>query len=86
MLILAYYLFNIIDMATSWDQDGELTTGVESNTIPVNVGINATAVSSLNFGTLLQNLLTMLDGNADAGVAFMKKKWKPLCVRFMEIM
>jgi hypothetical protein len=60
-------------MATSWDQDGEQTTGVESNTIPVNVGVNATAVSSLDFGNRLQNLLTMLDGSEDAGVDFMKR-------------
>jgi hypothetical protein len=66
-------LFSIIDMATSWDQDGEQTTGVESNTIPVNVGVNATAVSSLDFGNRLQNLLTMLDGSEDAGVDFMKR-------------
>jgi hypothetical protein len=60
-------------MATSWDQDGEQTTGVESNTIPVNVGVNATAVSSLDIGNRLQNLLTMLDGSEDAGVDFMKR-------------
>jgi hypothetical protein len=60
-------------MAISWDQDDEQTTGVESNTIPVNVGVNATAVSSLDFENRLQNLLTMLDGSEDAGVDFIKR-------------
>jgi hypothetical protein len=60
-------------MAISWDQYDEQTTGVESNTIPVNVGVNATAVSSLDFENRLQNLLTMLDGSEDAGVDFIKR-------------
>jgi hypothetical protein len=60
-------------MATSWDQDDEQTTGVESNTTPVNVDVNATAVSSLDMGNRLQNLLTMIDNSEEAGVDFMKR-------------
>jgi hypothetical protein len=60
-------------MATPWDQDDEQTTGVESNAIPVNVDVNATAVSSLDIGNRLQNLLTMIDGSDAAGVDFMKR-------------
>jgi hypothetical protein len=59
-------------MATSWNQNDEQTTGVESNTVPSNVDVNATAVASPDIGNRLQNLLTMVDGSEEAGVSFMQ--------------
>jgi hypothetical protein len=66
-------LFGIVDMAASWDQDDEQITGVASNITPINVDVNATAVSPLNVGNRLQDLLIMLYGSEEAGVDFMKR-------------
>jgi hypothetical protein len=66
-------LLSHIGMATSWNQDDEKTTGHESNTIPANIDVNATAVASLDIGNRLQNLLTLVDGSEEADVSFMKR-------------
>jgi hypothetical protein len=60
-------------MATSWDQENEQTTSVDSDTTTVTADIDATAVPSLDMGNRLQNLLTMIDNSEEAGMDFMKR-------------
>jgi hypothetical protein len=65
--------FSTIDMATSWDQNEEQTTSVESDTTTVTADVDATAVPSVDMGNRLQNLLTMIDNSEEAGMDFMKR-------------
>jgi hypothetical protein len=60
-------------MATSWDQNEEQITNVDSDTTTVTANVDATAVPPLDMGTRLQNLLTMINNSEEAAMDFMKR-------------